>query len=64
MNTPLLELFQLGGKKNYEFHYRITEEKVNKLFVDHNNNIIDGTIGDPESEILIGQIEEIKGQLK
>lgn len=64
MNTSLLELLQLGGKKNYEFHYKIREDKLNLLTVDNENKIVTVEIGDPEHEDLNGIIEDVKKQLQ
>ena len=64
MNATLLELFQLGGRKNYEFHYKMTEEKENVLTLDNENKIIHVSIGDPESEDLPAMIEDMKKQLQ
>ena len=64
MNDSLLELLQIGGKKNYEFHLKVTEEKVNLLTLDNENKIIDVTIGDPENKDLSIMITDIIEQLK
>jgi hypothetical protein len=64
MNTSLLELFQIGSKKNYEFHYKITEDKENLITVDNENKIITARIGDPENEDLFEIIEDVKKQLQ
>ena len=59
MNNKLLELFELGGKKNYEFHFRLIENGDNILSVDTDKKIIDVTIGDIESESLPKIIDDI-----
>ena len=64
MNVKLLELFQIGGRKNYEFHYKITEEKVNILSVDNDNKIINVSIGDPEHEDLPKIVEDVIKELE
>lgn len=64
MNNNLTELFELGGKKNYEFHYKIDKESDNILTIDNNNKIIDVTIGDPDSKELPSMIKDIINQLK
>lgn len=64
MNDSLLELFQIGGKKNYEFHFKIVEEKKNTLDFDYENKIINVSIGDPENKDLPNQIEELIEKLK
>ena len=50
METSLLELLQLGGQKNYEFHYKLVEEKVNSIVVDNESKTINVVIGDPENK--------------
>jgi hypothetical protein len=64
MNNNLSELFELGGKKNYEFHYKINKESDNILTIDNDNKIIDVTIGDPDSKDLPLIIKDIINQLK
>ena len=64
MNTSLLELFQLGGQKNYEFHYKMTEGEDNILSVDNDNKIINVSIGNPEDKNLPNLIEDVRKQLK
>ena len=64
MNDTLLELFQIGGKKNYEFHLKVTEEKINILTLDEENKVINVSIGDPESEDLSIIISDLIEQLK
>ena len=64
MINKLLELFELGGKKNYEFNYSVSEEKNNTLSVDNDNKIINVTIGDPESKDLPIVIEDIIKKLE
>lgn len=64
MNTRILELFQFGVSKNYEFHFTVSEEKINILSVNEDDKIINVTIGDPDHEDLPHIIEDIKEQLK
>jgi len=64
MNTTILELFQLGIKKNYEFHFNISEEKTNTITLDDNNKIITATIGDSEAKDLPKLIEDVKMKLE
>ena len=64
MNTSILELLQLGGKKNYEFHFKILEEKINLVNLDDENKIISVEIGDPDHEDLVKIIEDVKKQLQ
>lgn len=59
MDKKLLYLFELGGKKNYEFHFRIVEESDNILSVDKEKKIIDVTIGNPNSKDLPKIIDDI-----
>jgi hypothetical protein len=64
MHKSLLELFQLGGRKNYEFHFKIIEDKSNVISLDNENKIITANIGDPDDENLTGLIEDVKKQLQ
>ena len=64
MNDSLLELLQIGGRKNYEFRLKIIEEKYNLLNLDDDNKIITVEIGDSESEDLPKIIEDLIEQLK
>lgn len=65
MNEKLNELFQMGSRKNYEFHYKIIEEEKNNIItVDNENGIIYVTIGDPENEDLSIMIKDAINQLK
>ena len=64
MNTTILELFQLGIKKNYEFHFNVSEEKINTITLDDDNKIITATIGDSESKDLPKLIEDVKMKLE
>ena len=65
MLNKLEELFQVGSKNDYEFHYKIIEKKENIFSLDKENKIIKVTIGDPEHEdlqkLLNNIIVEIKG---
>jgi hypothetical protein len=63
MNTPILELFQLGIKKNYEFHFNITEDKTNVITINNEDKIITASIGDSEAVDLPKVIEEAKMKL-
>ena len=64
MNTSLLELFHLSGKKNYEFHFKIVEDSDNLITLDNENKIITATIGNPDDENLPILIEDVKKQLQ
>lgn len=58
MNNTLLELMQIGSKKNYEFKLKIVEENHNLVSVDVDNKTIFVEIGLPESEDLPKIIED------
>lgn len=58
MNNTLLELMQIGSKKNYEFKLKIVEEEHNLVNVDSDNKIIYVEIGLPESKDLPIIIED------
>ncbi len=64
MNTSILELFQLGIKKNYEFHFNITEDKTNVIKINNEDKIITASIGDLEAVDLPKIIEEAKMKLE
>jgi hypothetical protein len=64
MNTSILELFQLGIKKNYEFHFNITEDKTNVIKINNEDKIITALIGDSEAVDLPKIIEEAKMKLE
>ena len=64
MNTPILELFQLGIKKNYEFHFNIIEDKTNLITINNEDKIITASIGDSDAVDLPKMIEEAKIKLE
>jgi len=64
MNTSLLELLQLGVKLNYEFSFKINEEKSNHLSINDETKVIEVVIGDPEDKELPKLIENLKEKLK
>ncbi len=64
MNNSLLELLQIGGKKNYEFHLKMTDDKENVLTLDGENRVINVSIGNPEDENLPNIIEDLIDKLK
>lgn len=64
MNTSLLELMQLGVKMNYEFSFKINEEKTNHLSIDNEAKVIEVIIGNPDDEDLPKLIEDLKEKLK
>ena len=64
MHATLLELFQLGGRKNYEFHYKMNDDKENILTLDNENKIIHVSIGEPENEGLPAIIKDFMEKLQ
>jgi hypothetical protein len=51
MNTTLLELFQVSGKNDFEFTYKVSEGE-NVLDLDLGNKKVKLTIGNPEDKNL------------
>ena len=51
MNTTLLELFQVSGKNDFEFTYKVGEGE-NILDLDLDNKKVNLTIGNPEDKNL------------
>ena len=64
MNKPLLELFELGGKNNFEFRYKNTETLENVATLDTDNRIITVSIGDPTDEVLDVVLNDLKSDLQ
>ena len=64
MNNSLLELLQIGGKLNYEFHLKVIEEKDNIVTLDNENKVITVSIGSPEDEDLPIIIADVIEKLK
>lgn len=64
MNKPLLELFELGGKNNFEFRYKNTETLENVVTLDTDNRIISVSIGDPTDEDLDVILNDLKTDLQ
>jgi len=64
MNTLLLELFQVTTRKNYEFQYKIIEEKNNQIVFDSENKVVFVFIGDPDCKKLPNQISELIKKLE
>jgi hypothetical protein len=64
MNKPLLELFELGGKNNFEFRYKNTETLENVATLDTDNRIITVSIGDPTDEVLDVILNDLKRDLQ
>jgi hypothetical protein len=63
MNKVLIELFETGGRHNFEFSYRMGEGD-NEASVDLQNKKISIFIGNPKdeelNELLKGVLEELK----
>jgi hypothetical protein len=59
MTNKLEELFKISSKYDYEFHYKIIEEKENSFHVDEENKIVEAKIGDHEDKGLPKLIDEI-----
>jgi hypothetical protein len=63
MNKILIELFENGGRHNFEFSYKMGEGQ-NSATVDLQNKKIDIFIGDPKddnlNELLKGVLNELK----
>ncbi len=55
---------QLGVKLNYEFSFKINEEKSNHLSINDETKVIEVVIGDPEDKELPKLIENLKEKLK
>ncbi len=64
MTNNLQKLFEVSGKKNYEFHYKITDEKENTILLDDKNKIIEANIGDPEHKDLPKLIDDLIKKLQ
>ena len=52
MNKSLLELFEVSGKNDFEFTYKIVEEQINILNVDLENKKEHGTQIVKENELV------------
>jgi hypothetical protein len=63
MNKILLELFEIGGRHDFEFSYKMGEGE-NTASVDLQGKKIDVFIGDPKdknlNELLKGILNELK----
>ena len=64
MNKPLLELFELGGKNNFEFRYKTVESFENVATLDTDNRVITVTIGDPTDDELDVILTDVKNDLQ
>jgi hypothetical protein len=63
MNKILLELFEIGGRHDFEFSYK-TGEGENEASVDLENKKISVFIGNPEDEDLNVQLKNVLLDLK
>jgi hypothetical protein len=59
MNTSLLELFEVGGKNDFEFTYKIAEGEENVISLDLENKKINVLIGNPEDKNLDTDIRDV-----
>jgi hypothetical protein len=64
MNSKLYELFEIGGKNNFEFSYKAKEGEDNVFSIDFENKRISALVGNPEDENLTNLIEDCIKQLK
>ena len=64
MNSKLYELFEIGGKNNFEFSYKAKEGEDNVFSIDFENRKISALIGNPEDKNLTGLIEDCIKNLK
>jgi hypothetical protein len=63
MNKILIELFEIGGRYNYEFSYKIGEGE-NKARVDLQDKKIEVFIGNPKDENLNQILKDVLNELK
>lgn len=63
MNKVLIELFETGGRHDFEFSYRMGEGD-NEASVDLQNKKISVFIGKPEDEELNQLLKGVLGELK
>ena len=63
MNKILLELFEIGGRHDFEFSYKMGEGE-NEASVDLENKKISVFIGNPEDEDLNVQLKNVLLDLK
>lgn len=64
MNSKLYELFEIGGKNNFEFSYKAKEGESNTFSIDFENKKITALIGDPKDENLTALLEDCINKLK
>lgn len=64
MNSKLYELFEIGGKNNFEFSYKAKEGGDNVFSIDFENRKISALVGKPEDENLTNVIEDCIKKLK
>lgn len=63
MNKILIELFEIGGKNDFEFTYK-TGEGENVATLDTQNKKIFIFIGDPKNEDLNVLLKDVLNELK
>ena len=63
MNKILIELFEIGGRYNFEFSYKMGEGE-NTASVDLQNKKISVFIGNPKDEELNQILGEVLSELK
>ena len=63
MNKILIELFENGGRHNFEFSYKMGEGE-NTASVDLQNKKISVFVGDPKNEDLNQLLKEVLDELK
>jgi len=59
MNDSLLELFEVGGKNNFEFTYKIKEGEENIISLDLENKKIYVSIGNIDDKKLEKSIRDL-----
>lgn len=59
MNTSLLELFEVGGKNDFEFTYKIKEGEDNVISLDLENKKINVLLGNLEDKNLDTNIRDV-----
>jgi hypothetical protein len=59
MNDSLLELFEVGGKNNFEFTYKIKEGEENIISLDLENKKIYVSIGNIDDKKLETSIRDL-----
>lgn len=64
MNSKLLELFEIGGKNDFEFNYKLKEGEENSFSLDFENKKINVLIGNPESDTISTDVDKLINELK